>query len=300
MRSSNAASVPFKASQRQSRQSRRRYRPRSRPPAAPASHRQHGLRAVDQRDRLFGLQHQRLDLCPLQAHPRRERAHPSRREHSPSPIRQVPDAPGSQVSAGSYASLRRHQRSDAAVQHFASRIDHDCRARRSSPWQASWRATASWREFPHGERFAHADRMRTHQVDLQFANLIAGDADIAQFADAGRDGVGDFVARDELVDDCAQPDSRLARIRREQTARRRSTATSRTASSVRSFPLMWRAFKSSPDVWVRNGLLRHCFPECLQDTFPAAAETFIFESVTMCVVSPSASSVSVSARRVRS
>ena len=35
--------------------------------------------------------------------------------------------------------------------------------------------------------------MRAYQVDLQFANLVAGNANIAQFADAGSDCVGHLL-----------------------------------------------------------------------------------------------------------
>ena len=46
-----------------------------------------------------------------------------------------------------------------------------------------------------GERFADADGVRAHQIDLQFANLIADDAHVAELAHAGGDGVGQLVAR---------------------------------------------------------------------------------------------------------
>jgi hypothetical protein len=39
-----------------------------------------------------------------------------------------------------------------------------------------------------------------NQVDLQFANLIAGNADVAEFADAGGDGVSDLIAFDNVFD----------------------------------------------------------------------------------------------------
>jgi hypothetical protein len=42
--------------------------------------------------------------------------------------------------------------------------------------------------------------MRANQIDLQFSNLIACDAYVAQFTHSGRDGVGDFVARDDVID----------------------------------------------------------------------------------------------------
>ncbi len=42
--------------------------------------------------------------------------------------------------------------------------------------------------------------MRANQIDLQLANLIAGDAHVAQLSDSGSDGVRDFIARNNLVD----------------------------------------------------------------------------------------------------
>ena len=74
--------------------------------------------------------------------------------------------------------------------------------------------------FCDGERFAYSDRMRAHQVDLQFANLIAGDAHVAQFAHASRDRVSEFVAGNNFVDDGARLIDGLSRVWRKQ----RSTA----------------------------------------------------------------------------
>ena len=51
------------------------------------------------------------------------------------------------------------------------------------------------------ERFADSDRVRAHQVDLQFADLFTSDADIAQFADSRGNGVGHLVVGDKFVDD---------------------------------------------------------------------------------------------------
>ena len=42
--------------------------------------------------------------------------------------------------------------------------------------------------------------MRSYEIDLQFANLIARDADIAELADTGRDRVGNLITGDDLVD----------------------------------------------------------------------------------------------------
>ena len=58
--------------------------------------------------------------------------------------------------------------------------------------------------------------MRTYQVDLQFADLIAGDAYIAEFADTGRDGVGHLIVGDKRVDDGTCSVHPLARIGSQQ------------------------------------------------------------------------------------
>ncbi len=66
------------------------------------------------------------------------------------------------------------------------------------------------------ERFADADRVRADQVDLQFADLVAGDAHVAEFADAGGDGVGDLILGNQSVDYGARSIHALACVGREQ------------------------------------------------------------------------------------
>ena len=130
--------------------------------------------------------------------------------------------------------------SDAAVEHFAERVDDDGANAGVAFGQRIRAQQHHGASFGDGERFADADRVRANQIDLQFANLLAGDADVAQFAHAGGDGVGQFVAGDDLVDDGARQIDGLASVGIEQdgAARCPCSATSRTASSVRSFPLM--------------------------------------------------------------
>ena len=88
-----------------------------------------------------------------------------------------------------------------------------------------------------GKRLAHSYRMRAHQVDLQFANLVSRDAHVAQFAYAGRDGVRHLFSATS-ASTTARARSTAARASGVEQDRARSTATSRTSSSVRSFPLM--------------------------------------------------------------
>ena len=58
--------------------------------------------------------------------------------------------------------------------------------------------------------------MRAHQIDLQFADLVAGNPYFAQFADAGGDGVGHLIVGDERVDHGARGVHALACVRRQQ------------------------------------------------------------------------------------
>jgi hypothetical protein len=58
--------------------------------------------------------------------------------------------------------------------------------------------------------------MRAHQVDLQLANLVTGNPDIAQLADAGCDGVGNLFFRHQRIHHVACGVNAFASIRREQ------------------------------------------------------------------------------------
>jgi hypothetical protein len=51
---------------------------------------------------------------------------------------------------------------------------------------------------------------------LQFANLITGDAHVAQFAHASRDRVSEFVAGNNFVDDGARLIDGLSRVWRKK------------------------------------------------------------------------------------
>ena len=210
----------------------------------------------------------------------------------------------SQIAARAHAALRRHHRSDAAVEHFAERVDDDGPHARVPLGERIRPQQHHGAGFRDGERFAHADRMRAHQVDLQFANLLAGDAHVAQFADAGGDGVGDLVAGDDLIDDRACLVDRFPRVRREQDG----------AAFGRDFADRFERQIVSVDVecvqWVPRGMFRtfSALRATIRESyfaiaarnavryFSGSAATFIFESVTMCVVSPSASNVRPSAR----
>src|ERR1700686_1215637 len=122
----------------------------------------------------------------------------------------------SQISTRAHTALRRHERSDAAVEHLAKRVDDD----RAHAGMALGERICPQQH--HGARlcnrqwFAHAYCMRADQVDLQFTNLVAGNAHIAQFTHAGRDGISDLVARDNVIDHGARLIDCLPRVGRKQ------------------------------------------------------------------------------------
>ena len=58
--------------------------------------------------------------------------------------------------------------------------------------------------------------MRANQVDLHFANLLAGNVNVAQLAYAGGDGIGDFVVGDQGIDHGARPLHSCAGVGSEQ------------------------------------------------------------------------------------
>ena len=102
-------------------------------------------------------------------------------KHSPSPIkrqRQVRER--SEIAAGADASLRRHEGSNAAVEHFADGVDDDGAHAGVAFRERVGAEQHHGARFGDCQRFADADGVRAHQVDLKFADLISGDADVAQ------------------------------------------------------------------------------------------------------------------------
>ncbi len=111
----------------------------------------------------------------------------------------------SEIAARAHAALRRHKRSHTAIQHFAKRIDDDRAYAGITFRQRIGAQKHHGPGFRHGKWIADSDRVGAHQVDLQFANLIADNAHIAELSHASRDGVGQFVAGDDFVDDGSRP-----------------------------------------------------------------------------------------------
>jgi len=93
---------------------------------------------------------------------------------------------------------------DAAVQHFAERIDDDRAHSRITFGQRIGAQKHHGSGLGGGERVADAYRVRAHQVDLQFANLVADNAHIAELAYTGCDGIGELIVGDNLIDNGAR------------------------------------------------------------------------------------------------
>ena len=175
------------------------------------SNRQHALGAIDQRDRLFGLQHQRLDASLLQ---RLRGGHALAAEpgFALGDQHQRQMRQRSQIAAGAHAALRRNDRMHAAVQHLAKRVDD----RRTHAGEALGERVGAQQHHGagnvFGQRFAHAGRVRAQQVDLQLADIVWRDAQIGKFADAGVHRIGDAIVLQQVFDHGARTLHRDARL----------------------------------------------------------------------------------------
>ena len=141
--------------------------------------------------------------------------------------------------------------------------------------------------------------MGAHQVDLQFADLVAGNADVAKFAHPGGDGVRHAVFRDQRIHHRARAIDRLAGIGIEQdgAALDRDFA-DRFESQI--FAVDVEGFQESfwfPVSGFKCGaLISPLLPGMPSECSAGSGAGFIFASRIMCVVSPSASSSPSSAR----
>ena len=277
--------------------------------------RRHGLRAVDERHRLLRTEHQRLDWpagerrCP-DARPFAS-AFPFADQHQ----RQVRER--REVPAGAHAALRGTPASPRG-RAARERARSPARARPSIPWRASWRAAASWRASPESRAALRRRPRASAQIQLHSRYLSAGDANVAQLADASGYRVRNFIVRDERVHDGASAVDRFARIEREQHGpvldRHFARGFKRQVATVdvQGFQEQFQ-FPSSQFQVVRSSrspVLSRASPLATRYSsifIPAAARKaflyfsgkdlgFMFESATMWVVSPSASSSPLPAR----
>src|SRR5580658_2215474 len=132
--------------------------------------------------------------------------------------------------------------------------------------------------------------MGSNQVDLQFANLVAHNAHVTELSHASGNRVGHFVTRDDFVDHGAGLVHGLARVSRQEH---------RTPFGC-NFTHRFQSKIVTINVKCVQERFPSCFPTAARNTviyLSGSAAIFILSSVTMCVVSPSASSVPSSTRR---
>ena len=119
----------------------------------------------------------------------------------------------SQIAASPNAALRWNKGRHAPIQHFAERVDDKCPhagmtlGERISPQQHHGARLGL------GKRCSHSHRMRSHKVHLQFADLLAGNANVTEFAYPGCNRVSNSIAGDNFVDHRAGQIDGLAGIR---------------------------------------------------------------------------------------
>ena len=145
---------------------------------------QHPLRAVQQRQALFGLQSKRRNARAAQrVAPRKLFSARDGFAFANDHLRQMRQR--SQVARRSDRTLRWDHRMNAPVQHCAKCLHDD----RPHPTQAlRQRVRAQQHHSPRfgfAERSAHTAGVATHQVELQLADLIRRDAHLGQFPKAG-------------------------------------------------------------------------------------------------------------------
>src|SRR5438105_15960918 len=96
----------------------------------------------------------------------------------------------SEIPASTHATLRGHHGSDAAIQHLANRVDH-CAAHAGVALGQRIRSQQHHGPGLKGrKRVTYAHRMGAHQVNLEGANLLSWNPDVAWLAWAGGNCVG--------------------------------------------------------------------------------------------------------------
>src|SRR5580693_1350916 len=207
-----------------------------------------------------------------------------------------------QITACTHAALRRDKWRDAPVQHLAKCVDDDSPHARESLGKGIGAQQHHGSDLGCGQRLAHSHGVRAHQIDLHFANLLARNAHVAEFAYTGRNRVRNFVAGDQRVDNGASTVYSRSSIRVEQ----------HWPMLDSDFPHRFQSKIVAVDVKCFQGICRSAFQIITYSSqmslfIPIAARNaltyfsgsgtfFISGSTTMCVVSPSASSVPSSAR----
>src|SRR5579862_954693 len=117
-----------------------------------------------------------------------------------------------EIAARSYAALRRHHWRHSAIEHLADGVD-----REGAHARVAFRQRVGAEEH-HGpcvrnrQWLADSDGVRSHEIDLQFANLVANDVHVAKLSYACCDGIRNLVAGDEFVDNRAGTIDGFARV----------------------------------------------------------------------------------------
>src|ERR1700677_71819 len=204
-----------------------------------------------------------------------------------------------QIAARAYAALGRNKRRNPAVQHFAKSVDNFSPHSGKTFGKRIGAQQHHGADLGRGQWLAHPNRVRPHQINLHFPYLLARNAHVTEFAYASRNRIRNFVARDQGVHYRASPPNAGASI----AIQKHGPSTDRhfahrfgsklIAVDVKCFQGICRsAFRnkydshSSAPIAARNALMY----------FSGRGTFFISGSTTMCVVSPSASSVPSSAR----
>ena len=103
-------------------------------------------------------------------------------------------ASGARSPRRAHAALRRHHRSDAAIQQIAQPLGHQ-RTNAGEAFASTFaRISIIARTTSRGSGSPTPARVRPDHVALQLVEILAGNADIGQQPDAGVDGVNRVVA----------------------------------------------------------------------------------------------------------
>src|SRR5215472_4542271 len=163
------------------------------------SHRQHGLGSVDEGDSFLRFQGKRLDPGLTQG---LSRGHPlaSQCRFALSDENKPQMRKRRQIATGSDATLRRNNRMYAAIEHLAQSVNYD----RSHTGAALGQGIGAQKHHGAGDvftkRLAYTECMRAHQVNLQLADVFRRNANVAEMADAGCNGIADTIVDYKILD----------------------------------------------------------------------------------------------------
>ncbi len=158
-----------------------------------ASHREHPLGAVHERETFLRREAQRFDARIARAHAASVLEDVSLADQRERAVRERGEIP-----RRADRSVLWHDRSDAGVQHAGDPLDDGARAGMSR----GERARAQQHHAAHDllvDRIARARRMRANDRVLQFDHALGLDVHVRERPEAGRDPVHDLAARDHVL-----------------------------------------------------------------------------------------------------